>query len=436
MKLNKRVLSLIMAVVMVLSLCTVAFATDSTTTTYDVPATSTTVTETPGIASITINGTSADFMYDNNTGTTTSSKIYARATVAGTEYNLKTATVVVTTTGTAPAMYLGETEIPNPTPVGNAYTYQLDMFNNAYEIEISDRVYVVAAGLVEADTPVALPENDPLRIDAMTIGGATGAITMNVVQNLFMGNPYYDMWTSVSYKVKAAMSGTPTRSALAASINVPTGTSVSHAGCVDRAITGNGTAQDCILNLTSNTTLTTTYGDYSRNYYIVATDANNISVKVGIDFTEAVASNAYKTDTDVKGRVDTLINQCKIFFGNKGVAVTDEKKLAELPTHGEITVPAGTTAMGIMRMFAVKYEYGSEVPENCTYMAKLNGVGEFTFGSYSGWMYSDNPTWTSTGAADFEKWRTPAVGGADYVLTEGSNICWFICCNYMHHPWQ
>ena len=310
------------------------------------------------------------------------------------------------------------------------------MFNNAYEIEISDRVYVVAAGLVEADTPVALPENDPLRIDAMTIGGATGAITMNVVQNPFMGNPYYDMWTSVSYKVKAAMSGTPTRSALAASINVPTGTSVSHAGCVDRAITGNGTAQDCILNLTSNTTLTTTYGDYSRNYYIVATDANNISVKVGIDFTEAVASNAYKTDTDVKGRVDTLINQCKIFFGNKGVAVTDEKKLAELPTHGEITVPAGTTAMGIMRMFAVKYEYGSEVPENCTYMAKLNGVGEFTFGSYSGWMYSDNPTWTSTGAADFEKWRTPAVGGADYVLTEGSNICWFICCNYMHHPWQ
>ena len=437
MKLNKRVLSLIMAVVMVLSLCTVAFATDSTSTTYEKPKRSSSVDSISGISSVTVNTATAAYYRDNNTGTSDESPVYIRATVAGTDYNLAAATVVITTTGSEPTVKLGDTTISKTSSSGNAYTYSLNMLNKAYTVTVGTKSYTLAAGLTKTETPVSVPNTDPLRIDAMTIGGATGTITMNVVQNPYMGNPYYTMWTSVSYKVKASMSGTPTRSALAASINVPTGTSVSHAGCVDRAITGNGTAQDCILNLTSNTTLTTTYGDYSRNYYIVATDANNISVNVGIDFTEAVASTEYKTNTDVQNRVNTLVNQCKIFFGNKGNAETDVEKLAELPTHGELTVPAGTTAMGIMRMFAVKYEYGSEVPENCTYMAKLNGVGEFTFGNYSGWMYSDNPTWdTETGEALYTTWRTPAVGGADYVLTQNSNICWFICCNYMHHPWQ
>ena len=444
MKLNKKVLSLIMAVVMILSLCTVAFATEATTT-YDKPTESESVTSISGISSVTVNGTTAAYYQDDNTGIDEDdAKTYIRATVAGTDYNLESATVIITTTGSAPTVKLGSTTTTAESSSGNAYTYSLNMLNKAYTVTVGTKSYTLAAGLNKTNGPVEMPtyeaddeDADPLRIDAMTIGGATGTITMNIIQNPYMGNPYYDMWTSSSYKVKAAMSGTPTRSALAASINVPTGTSVSHAGCVDRAITGNGTAQGCTLDLTSDTTLTTTYGDYSRTYYVVATDENNISVNVGIDFTEALDSEAYKTNSDVKGRVDTLIGQCKIFFGNKGVETTDAEKLAKLPTHGEITVPAGTTAMGVMRMFAVKYEYESEVPENCTYMAKLNGVGEFTFGSYSGWMYSDNPTWnTETGAALYTTWRTPAVGGANYVLTEGSNICWFICCNYMHHPWQ
>ena len=51
MKLNKKVLSLIMAVVMVLSLCTVAFATEATTT-YDKPTESESVTSISGISSV------------------------------------------------------------------------------------------------------------------------------------------------------------------------------------------------------------------------------------------------------------------------------------------------------------------------------------------------------------------------------------------------
>lgn len=437
MKLNKRVLSLIMAVVMVLSLCTVAFATDSTSTTYEKPKRSSSVDSISGISSVTVNTATAAYYRDNNTGTSDESPVYIRATVAGTDYNLAAATVVITTTGNEPTVKLGDTTISKTSSSGNAYTYSLNMLNKAYTVTVGTKSYTLAAGLTKTETPVSVPNTDPLRIDAMTIGGATGTITMNVVQNPYMGNPYYDMWTSSSYKVKAAMSGTQTRSDLDAAITIPTGATVTNTGCSKNTVVGNGASQNLKLDLTSNTILTVTYGDYSRNYYIVATDANTISVKVGIDFTEALDSEAYKTKTDVKNRVDKLIGQCKIFFGNKGVETTDTEKLAELPTHGEITVPAGTTAMGIMRMFAVKYEYGSEVPENCTYMAKLNGVGEFTFGNYSGWMYSDNPTWdTETGEALYTTWRTPAVGGADYVLTQNSNICWFICCNYMHHPWQ
>ena len=441
MKLNKRVLSLVMAVVMVLSLCTVAFATDSTTTTkYAKPTESETVSSISGISSVTVNGTAATYYQDDNTGIDEDdAKTYIRATVAGTDYNLETATVVITTTGSEPTVKLDGTTISKDSSSGNAYTYSLNMLNKAYTVTVGTDSYTLAAGLTKT-TDSVLPANDPLRIDEMYIESAEGAIRMDIVQNPYMGNPYYDMWTSASYKVKASMSGTPDRTALSATVKIPQNTNIAHTGCIDRALTGNnsGVAQQCYLNLTSNTTLTTTYGDYSRIYYVIATDANNISVKVGIDFTEAVASDAYNstTSTDVKDRVDTLIGQCKIFFGNKGVETTDAETLAKLPTHGEITVPAGTTAMGVMRMFAEKYHYESEVPADCTYMAKLNGVGEFTFGSYSGWMYSDNPTWTSTGAADFEKWRTPAVGGANYVLTEGSHICWFICCNYMHHPWQ
>ena len=88
MKLNKRVLSLIMAVVMVLSLCTVAFATDSTSTTYEKPKRSSSVDSISGISSVTVNTATAAYYRDNNTGTSDESPVYIRATVAGTDYNL------------------------------------------------------------------------------------------------------------------------------------------------------------------------------------------------------------------------------------------------------------------------------------------------------------------------------------------------------------
>lgn len=423
---KKRMISLIMAVVMVLSLCTVAFATE-TTTTYAKPKTTRTVNSLTDISSVTVNGTAATYHRDSNTGFTTSSPAYIRATVSGTEYNLQTATVVITTTGSEPAVMLGNTTIAETSNTGNAYTYSLDLYNKAYTVSVGNESYTLAAGLTKTTSPISIPANDPMRIEAMSIGGATGSIQMSVVNNPYMGNPYYTMWTSVSYTVKAAMEGSTTRSALNASITLPNGASApaTDSCLTGTGVTGTGAAVACTLNLTDNTTLKVTYGNYSRNYTVIATDANTISVSFGIDFTEAKASEYYTGN--VATAVDTLVAQATEFFGGNTAGAT----------YGEITVAAGSTVMDVMHQFAEKYGYTSEVPDGCTYMATLNGIGEFDFGSNSGWMYTDEPNWDDAETNDefYKSWNTPPIGGASYTLSEGDTICWFICCDYTHHPW-
>ena len=170
-----------------------------------------------------------------------------------------------------------------------------------------------------------------------------------------------------------------------------------------------------------------TKGSETRKYYVFATDPGTFTVKYGIDFTEALADSHY-TGT-VKTAVDNLYSQAKEFFG-----VTDGQTYA---AYGERIVNSGDTVMDIMHKFAVEYNYTSEVPANCTYMATLNGIGEFTFGQYSGWMYTDGPDRSkmATDPKFYEEWNTPPIGATSYTLSAGDKICWFICCDYRHHPW-
>lgn len=406
----KKMLAMILAVVMILSLCTVAFATDATTVTPTLPTGSTLVSSISGISSIKVNGDTAVYHTDSD-GVT-----YIRAIDnpdsngnGGTEWDLKNATVVINkTSGTT----VTSTDISfTSTPVRLTAT-NVNLFNTTHELVIGGQTYVLAAGLPGGDVAVAAA--DPLAVSNVTIGGATGTVSATNAQNPYIGNAAKSGgkgWTFITYKIDATMSEAPDSRS-----NVPAGLTTAAGATVSGCYTGSA------MNLSAaSPKMVVTNNGASRTYYVFATDSNTFKVSYGIDFTEAKKSSAY-TGT-VKTAVDKLQGEAAAFFGGKG--------------YGTITVTKGQTAMDIMRQFALAYGYGEEVPEGCTYMATLNGLGTSTFGSTSGWMYTDAPDWddAATNEKFYESWNTPPVGAADYTLTSSSKICWFICTNYMHHPW-
>ena len=396
MKMTKKITALLLALVMALSLSTMAFA-DGTTTTTTGKVTRTTVNSIDAVSSVTIGGTTAYYEKDSNTG----DQIYIRAMVAGgSEYGLKSTDVVINLSN-AGATINGDLAF---TGAGNVRT--------ATNVNLLNKVYTVIISTSE--------------------GGVTTSKTYKLAAGLpCMGNTTLNTdgkWTFVSYKASATSTAAISdRAAVAARIKIPSGTSAS-GGCLgSTVISGGNSTRSATLNLdTPSPYMNVTANGEVRKYYVFLTDPGTFTVRYGIDFTEAMADTTNYTGA-VKTAVDTLYGQAKEYFG-----VSDNQTCGG---YGEIIVNSGETVMDIMRKFAVAHGYASEVPEGCTYMATLNGIGEFDFGQYSGWMYTDGPSWTSDGKADYTKWNTPAVGGASYTLSAGDTICWFICCNYMHHPW-
>ena len=427
MKMTKKITALLLALVMALSLSTMAFANGTTTTTTD-KVTRTTVNSIDAVSSITIGGTTAYYEKDSNTG----DQIYIRAMVAGgSEYGLKSTNVVINLSN-AGATINGDLSF---TGAGNVRTAtNVNLLNKVYTVIIStseggvttSKTYKLAAGLPSG--AVAIDGNDPLRIIELKFGTVSAAITATNAQNPLMGNTVSNKdskWTFVNYKANATLSAAPaSRASVPATLTLPTGTIASGCYNADGTLDLRGGAPKLIL----------TNGTESRNYYVFATDTNTFEIKYGFDFTEAINSTEYKTkvmldaakNITVTDAVDKLIEKAQDYFGTED----------EDATYGTIMVTAGETVMDIMRKFAVKSGFGSEVPEGCTYMATLNGVGEFTFGNMSGWMYTNGPSWdATTGEALYTTWNTPPIGAASYTLSAGDKICWFICCDYTHHPW-
>ena len=401
MKLTRKFVALFLVLALSLSLCSFAMAAEATVT-PELPSDSTLLSSISGVTSITINGDTAVFHKDSDGNT------YIRAIDnGGSEYDLQHATVVITRTTNAIAVSSADMTFTTSAKVKTAT--DVDLFNNACTVTIAGSTYTLAAGL--PDGTVSISANDDLRIDSISIGGATGTVSATNVQNPYIGNVAKSggQWTFINYKVNAAMPDAPAdRANVAASVSLASGASA--AGCYD------GDEMDLTA---AAPVMTVSKSGASRNYYIFATDPNTITVEFGIDFTEAKASEYYTGS--IKTAVDTLEEQAKAAFGGTG--------------YGEIVVTSGMTVMDVMHNFALTYGYDDEVPANCTYISTLNGIGEFDFGYASGWMYTDGPSWDSTGAALFTTWNTPPVGAASYTLTDGDTICWFICEDYTHHPW-
>lgn len=397
-----KLLAFVLALAMALSVSVVAFASETTA-----PTSSTTVTALDGIASVNVEGVDAYYQYDDNTG---SSVKYIRAKLGATKTweNLQSARVAITTTGAVPTV-AGATATSS---TGNEYIYTLNLLNTRYAVTVGSNTYYLAAGF-EKNIALSNSDTDPLAITVTKLGSVAGTANVygSVVQNNYMGNTYYvnngTNWTdtNVAYYVSGTYTWEGNKTNVTAEIDK------NDNATLGGNYTVNSTAGQINLNVT-RPTVTVTYNGQTRSYIVTAVIDTATSFEVtedtyAIDFTELNAST-YGTQfaTNVSQIEDALAayyNQGKVFAATD--SVMDVMK--DFISFAQSTYFTGTT--------------------NCsdTYLATLNGLGEFSAGQMSGWCYMDG-AYTPT-------CKVPMVGAADYALGNAPLFTWFLTVDYTPH---
>lgn len=394
-----KLLAFVLALAMALSVSVVAFASETTA-----PTSSTDVASLDGIASVTVEGVDAYYQYDNNTG---SSVKYIRAKLGATKTweNLQSARVAITTTGAVPTV-AGATATSS---TGNEYIYTLNLLNTRYAVTVGSNTYYLAAGF-EKNIALSTNDVDPLAITVTKLGSTTAGIKVygSVVQNNYMGNTYYvnngTNWTDTN--VAYYISGTYTW--LGDSTIVTANISKNAAATLGGNYSTNGT-----IDLTvDRPTVTVTYNGQTRSYFVNAVLDTTTSFRVSastyaINFDELNNSEyADEFETNV-AQIESALNA--YYAKGKVFAATDSVMdvMKDFISFAQSTYFSGTT--------------------NCsdTYLATLNGLGEFSAGQMSGWCYMD-------GAYD-ANCKVPMVGAADYALGNAPLFTWFLTVNYLPH---
>lgn len=393
-----KLLAFVLALAMSLSVSVVAFASETTA-----PTSSTTVTALDGIASVNVEGVDAYYQYDDNTG---SSVKYIRAKLGATKTweNLQSARVAITTTGAVPTV-AGATATSS---TGNEYIYTLNLLNTRYAVTVGSNTYYLAAGF-EKNIALSANDVDPLAITVSQLGSSTTGINVygSVVQNNYMGNTYYvnngTNWTDTN--VAYYISGTYTWRGDSTSVTANIGKNA--------AATLGGNYSNGTIDLTVNRpTVTVAYNGQTRSYIVTAVLDTTTSFRVSastyaINFDELNDSEyADEFETNV-AQIETALNA--YYAKGKVFAATD-------------------SVMDVMKDF-ISFAQGTHFngTTNCsdTYLATLNGLGEFSAGQMSGWCYMDG-AYTPT-------CKVPMVGAADYALGNAPLFTWFLTVDYTPH---
>ena len=424
----KKLVSLFLAMVMALSLSTVAMADGN----GKPIATKAPETAPSTITSVTIGDVDAVFQVDgygtNATNPTyDESQIYIRATLPATtiEETMKSLSVTINLAGRATISggTLQNAGTWSSTGTTNrVYTATgVNFLNESYTIVVGGKTYILAAGIDDNNqAQMSIPTADPLGISNVKFNNATAnaSVYRVTVQNPCMGNPYFvnnsdaseNGWTFCNYYISA--SDVPATSDTTAVSTTLTKDAAATLGGNVSNVSG-ATAVTANMDLSVSTpSLTVTANGNTRTYVVMVAFASDgkISVTFGFDFGELKGTTWYAGE--VQAKADQIAAAAAAYFG--GTAAQP---------WGTIRVDPGTSVMDVLQAFMLSAGY-SEYDPSSTYVASINGLAAFDTTGMDGWMYTDSAEGWSTSC------NIPMVGGADYVLTDGARITWFFTTDY------
>lgn len=431
MKVAKKLVSLFLALVMVLSLTTIAMADgNGKPIATKAPATAPTT-----ISSVTIGGSNAEFQVDGYgtdaaNPTYDESQVFIRATLpaATVEEALKSLDVTINMSGSSritggTLQSAGTWAVTGTT--NRVYTATgVNFLNESYTIVVGGKTYILAAGINDNNqAQMAIDSTDPLAISNVKFNSATTAASVYrvTVQNPCMGNPYFvgntntteNGWTFCNYYISAT--NVPAASNTAAVSTTLTKNAAATLGGNVSNVSGM-TDVTASMNLSVTTpALTVTANGNTRTYVMMVAFASEnpdgrISVTFGFDFSELKGTEWY-TGT-VKTKADQIAASAATYFGG-----------TPAQPWGTIRVDPNTSAMTVLQQFMQSAGY-SEYDPSSTYVASINGLAAFNTTGTDGWMYTDSANGWSTTC------NIPNVGAADYTLTDGARITWFYTTNY------